>query len=122
MDAETLNISLPSPCMWEPSPKFCRRLRWDPSSLGHQTITISSKQHGGVGREQATGSPPPAAPTLCCCCDQATTAAGIKDVKPVGKKEHKRGLSTAERDPKTLRRLAQNREAARKSRLRKKLT
>jgi len=38
----------------------------------------------------------------------------------VTKKEHKRALSTGERDPKTLRRLAQNREAARKSRLRKK--
>uniref|UniRef100_A0ACD5XT94 Uncharacterized protein n=1 Tax=Avena sativa TaxID=4498 RepID=A0ACD5XT94_AVESA len=48
-------------------------------------------------------------------------AAGVsKDVKPVTKKEHKRALSTGERDPKTLRRLAQNREAARKSRLRKK--
>ncbi|CAM0951998.1 unnamed protein product [Alopecurus aequalis] len=51
----------------------------------------------------------------------AEAAAGVsKDVKPVTKKEHKRSLSTGERDPKTLRRLAQNREAARKSRLRKK--
>ncbi|CAD6218718.1 unnamed protein product [Miscanthus lutarioriparius] len=44
----------------------------------------------------------------------------IKDVKPLAKKDHRRGTSTSERDPKTLRRLAQNREAARKSRLRKK--
>lgn len=50
----------------------------------------------------------------------AAEPAGVsKDVKPLAKKD-KRGLSTSERDPKTLRRLAQNREAARKSRLRKK--
>uniref|UniRef100_A0A453L435 BZIP domain-containing protein n=1 Tax=Aegilops tauschii subsp. strangulata TaxID=200361 RepID=A0A453L435_AEGTS len=87
----------------------------------------SRRGHGGVGggeQEAAAGAPPPpAAPA-------ATTRLRHRRVRrgqqqqgcqaADKEKEHKRGLSTGERDPKTLRRLAQNREAARKSRLRKK--
>ncbi|KAK3130402.1 hypothetical protein QOZ80_6BG0493040 [Eleusine coracana subsp. coracana] len=126
---QTLNIFPSQPMHVEPSPKGEISLVLSPAPVGSKQPRspdhLHHHQHQQAAMEELAGSrrqqdhhhlqhQPFAA-----AADQAT-ATGVKDVKPVAKKEHKRGASTSERDPKTLRRLAQNREAARKSRLRKK--
>ncbi|KAJ0965057.1 hypothetical protein J5N97_026195 [Dioscorea zingiberensis] len=82
---------------------------WDGSTF---FIFNSSKLHGSMKSTTPRSSDPQAS--------SETT----KDVKPVVKKKNNTSNSEHEGpktpDPKTLRRLAQNREAARKSRLRKK--
>ncbi|XP_062194789.1 transcription factor TGA2-like isoform X2 [Phragmites australis] len=124
---QTLNIFPSQPMHVEPSPKGEISLVLSPGTVGskqprspdhhrHQQQAAAMEELAGSRRQDhrhLQHQPFAAAET-------AAAAAGIKDVKPVAKKEHRRGASTAERDPKTLRRLAQNREAARKSRLRKK--
>ncbi|KAF0903074.1 hypothetical protein E2562_024055 [Oryza meyeriana var. granulata] len=119
---QTLNIFPSQPMHVEPSPKGEISLVLSPAPVGSKMPRSPDHHHHqqAAMEELATGSrrqdhhlqhqPFAAEP------------AGInRDVKPVtAKKDHRRGVSTGERDPKTLRRLAQNREAARKSRLRKK--
>ncbi|KAL6656250.1 hypothetical protein ACP70R_007076 [Stipagrostis hirtigluma subsp. patula] len=124
---QTLNIFPSQPMHVEPMPKGEISLVLSPAPVGskqprspdhhhHQQQQAAMEELEGSRRQQEhhhlQHQPFAAA--------EPAAAAGIKDVKPLAKKEHKRGASTAERDPKTLRRLAQNREAARKSRLRKK--
>ncbi|TKW33818.1 hypothetical protein SEVIR_2G264600v4 [Setaria viridis] len=126
---QTLNIFPSQPMHVEPSPKGEISLVLSPAPVGskqprspqdhHHHQQAAMEELAGSRRLQqehhhlqhqpfAAAGAEPAAPGM------------IKDVKPLAKKDHRRGASTAERDPKTLRRLAQNREAARKSRLRKK--
>uniref|UniRef100_A0A804QBX2 BZIP transcription factor family protein n=1 Tax=Zea mays TaxID=4577 RepID=A0A804QBX2_MAIZE len=124
---KTLNIFPSQPMHVEPSPKGEISLVLSPAPVGSkQPRSPDHHHHQQAAMEELAGSrrqqehlhlqhhqpfaaaAEPAAPGM------------IKDVKPLAKKDHRRGTSTAERDPKTLRRLAQNREAARKSRLRKK--
>ncbi|CAD6224421.1 unnamed protein product [Miscanthus lutarioriparius] len=127
---QTLNIFPSQPMHVEPSPKGEISLVLSPAPVGSKQPARSPDhnhhgQHQQAAMEELAGSrrqqehhhlqhqpfaaaAEPAAPGM------------IKDVKPLAKKDHRRGTSTSERDPKTLRRLAQNREAARKSRLRKK--
>ncbi|KAE8784995.1 TGACG-sequence-specific DNA-binding protein TGA-2.1 [Hordeum vulgare] len=139
---QTLNIFPSQPMHVEPSPKGELGLVLSPAPVGSKMPSgRSSPDHhhhhqqqqaaAAAMEELATGSrrqqqdhhlhlqhqhqqQQPAFATA------ESAGASNRDVKPLTKKEHKRGLSTGERDPKTLRRLAQNREAARKSRLRKK--
>ncbi|KAL5201333.1 hypothetical protein ABZP36_035687 [Zizania latifolia] len=124
---QTLNIFPSQPMHVEPSPKGEISLVLSPAPVGTKMPRSSPDHHHHQNHQQAaieelaTGSRrqdhhPQHQPFA------AAESAGInKDVKPVtAKKEHRRGVTTGERDPKTLRRLAQNREAARKSRLRKK--
>ncbi|GJN33608.1 hypothetical protein PR202_gb22228 [Eleusine coracana subsp. coracana] len=111
---QTLNIFPSQPMHVEPSPKGEISLVLSPAPVGSKQPRspdhLHHHQHQQAAMEELAGSrrqqdhhhlqhQPFAA-----AADQAT-AAGVKDVKPVAK---------------TLRRLAQNREAARKSRLRKK--
>ncbi|XP_062199990.1 transcription factor TGA2-like [Phragmites australis] len=124
---QTLNIFPSQPMHVEPSPKGEISLVLAPAPVGskqprspdhhhHQRtdmeeLAVSRRQDHHQQQHQPFAA----------VAESAAAAEGtIKDVKPVAKKEHRRGASTGERDPKTLRRLAQNREAARKSRLRKK--
>ncbi|KAG2635832.1 hypothetical protein PVAP13_2NG375200 [Panicum virgatum] len=126
---QTLNIFPSQPMHVEPSPKGEISLVLSPAPVGSkQPRSPDHHHHQQAAMEELAGSrrlqqehhhlqhqPFPAA--------GAEPAAGgmTKDVKPLAnKKDHRRGTSTSERDTKTLRRLAQNREAARKSRLRKK--
>uniref|UniRef100_A0A453L488 BZIP domain-containing protein n=1 Tax=Aegilops tauschii subsp. strangulata TaxID=200361 RepID=A0A453L488_AEGTS len=137
MDAETLNIFPSQPMHVEPSPKGELGLVLSPAPVGSKMPSPDHHHHhhqqqaaAAAMEELAAGSrrqqqehhlhlqhqqQQPAFATA-----ESAGVSNNKDVKPLTKKEHKRGLSTGERDPKTLRRLAQNREAARKSRLRKK--
>uniref|UniRef100_A0A0D9XF37 DOG1 domain-containing protein n=1 Tax=Leersia perrieri TaxID=77586 RepID=A0A0D9XF37_9ORYZ len=125
---QTLNIFPSQPMHVEPTPKGEIGLVLSPAPVGSKMPRSSSpddddhhqQQQAAAMEELATGSRRQ---------DHhlqhqpfAANPAGInRDVKPVtAKKDHRRTVSTGERDPKTLRRLAQNREAARKSRLRKK--
>ncbi|KAF8694844.1 hypothetical protein HU200_037941 [Digitaria exilis] len=126
---QTLNIFPSQPMHVEPSPKGEISLVLSPAPVGSkQPRSPDHHHHQQAAMEELAGSrrlqqehhhlqhQPFAAASA-----EPAAAGMIKDVKPLTKKDHRRGgVSTAERDPKTLRRLAQNREAARKSRLRKK--
>uniref|UniRef100_A0A453L4T8 DOG1 domain-containing protein n=1 Tax=Aegilops tauschii subsp. strangulata TaxID=200361 RepID=A0A453L4T8_AEGTS len=134
---QTLNIFPSQPMHVEPSPKGELGLVLSPAPVGSKMPSPDHHHHhhqqqaaAAAMEELAAGSrrqqqehhlhlqhqqQQPAFATA-----ESAGVSNNKDVKPLTKKEHKRGLSTGERDPKTLRRLAQNREAARKSRLRKK--
>ncbi|XP_044397960.1 transcription factor TGA2 isoform X3 [Triticum aestivum] len=134
---QTLNIFPSQPMHVEPSPKGDLGLVLSPAPVGSKMPSPDHHHHhhqqqaaAAAMEELAAGSrrqqqehhlhlqhqqQQPAFATA-----ESAGVSNNKDVKPLTKKEHKRGLSTGERDPKTLRRLAQNREAARKSRLRKK--
>ncbi|KAJ0961724.1 hypothetical protein J5N97_000043 [Dioscorea zingiberensis] len=111
---QTLNIFPSQPMHVEPSTKVGMSLV-SPSNTG---ATRSSEPTMELGNPRI-GSDPPSLPTQ-----------PAKDVKPAAVKREgntrKGTTSSSEQegpktpDPKTLRRLAQNREAARKSRLRKK--
>ncbi|RLN33484.1 putative bZIP transcription factor superfamily protein isoform X1 [Panicum miliaceum] len=125
---QTLNIFPSQPMHVEPSPKGEISLVLSPAPVGSkQPRSPDHHHHQQAAMEELAGSrrlqqehhhlqhqPFPAAGA------EPAAPGMIKDVKPLAKKDHRRGTSTSERDPKTLRRLAQNREAARKSRLRKK--
>ncbi|KAJ1290187.1 hypothetical protein BS78_02G224200 [Paspalum vaginatum] len=125
---QTLNIFPSQPMHVEPSPKGEISLVLSPAPVGskqprspdhHHHQQAAMEELAGSRRQQAEHHHLQHQPFAAAAAEPA--AAGmIKDVKPAAKKDHRRGASTAERDPKTLRRLAQNREAARKSRLRKK--
>ncbi|VAI18993.1 unnamed protein product [Triticum turgidum subsp. durum] len=134
---QTLNIFPSQPMHVEPSPKGELGLVLSPAPVGSKMPSPDHHHHqqqqqaaAAAMEELAAGSrrqqqehhlhlqhqqQQPAFATA-----ESAGVSNNKDVKSLTKKEHKRGLSTGERDPKTLRRLAQNREAARKSRLRKK--
>ncbi|XP_047051735.1 transcription factor TGA2-like [Lolium rigidum] len=135
---QTLNIFPSQPMHVEPSPKGEISLVLSPAPVGSKMPRSSPDHHHHQQQQHAAAA---AMEELAAGSRRqqqqdhhhlhhlqhqqpgfaAEHSAGVgKDVKPVTKKEHKRSLSTGERDPKTLRRLAQNREAARKSRLRKK--
>ncbi|XP_020110191.1 transcription factor TGA2.2-like isoform X3 [Ananas comosus] len=109
MYAETLNI-FPSQPMHE-----------DPSPNGG--VSLLSPTSSGSKRSSEQSMEPTATPRN---DHPATLPETRKDAKaPVKKESSTKGTSVSERgpktpDPKVLRRLAQNREAARKSRLRKK--
>ncbi|CAL5087677.1 unnamed protein product [Urochloa decumbens] len=125
---QTLNIFPSQPMHVEPSPKGEISLVLSPAPVGskqprspdhHHHQQAAMEELAGGRRLQQEHHHLQHQPFAAAGAEPA--AAGMnKDVKPLAKKDHRRGTSTAERDPKTLRRLAQNREAARKSRLRKK--
>ncbi|WVZ65384.1 hypothetical protein U9M48_014758 [Paspalum notatum var. saurae] len=129
---QTLNIFPSQPMHVEPSPKGEISLVLSPAPVGskqprspadhhHHHQQAAMEELAGSRRQQQQEHHHLQHQPFAAAAEPAAAGTGmIKDVKPVAKKDHRRGSSTAERDPKTLRRLAQNREAARKSRLRKK--
>ncbi|XP_052166664.1 transcription factor TGA2-like isoform X2 [Oryza glaberrima] len=124
---QTLNIFPSQPMHVEPSPKGEISLVLSPAAVGTKMARSPDHHHhhqqqaAAAMEELATGSRRQDHHHLQHQPFAAEPAGINRDVKPVtAKKDHRRGVSTGERDPKTLRRLAQNREAARKSRLRKK--
>ncbi|KAG0544242.1 hypothetical protein BDA96_02G258700 [Sorghum bicolor] len=129
---QTLNIFPSQPMHVEPSPKGEISLVLSPAPVGskqparspdhhhHQHQQAAMEELAGSRRQQQEHHHLQHQPFAAAAAEPAAPVGMIKDVKPLAKKDHRRGTSTSERDPKTLRRLAQNREAARKSRLRKK--
>ncbi|ONM22555.1 bZIP transcription factor family protein [Zea mays] len=107
----------------EPSPKGEISLVLPPAPVGYKQPRSPDHhhhQHAAMEELLAESRRQQEHQPFAAAAEPAAAPGMIKGVKPLAKKDHRRGTSTTERDPKTLRRLAQNREAARKSRLRKK--